>query len=70
MPDLYTETPCPACGGTHTLFCHDPDRHPHATVYRYTCPASQVVVCLHLTVAPQSVILPPANAVPVSWVSD
>ena len=70
MPALYPDTPCPACGQSHALSCHDPDRHPHAAVYRYTCPVAGAVVSFRPTAAPQTVILPPGSAIPLTWAAD
>jgi hypothetical protein len=70
MPALYPDAPCPACGQSHALFSHDPERHPHAVAYRYTCPVTQIGVAFRPTTAPASVILPPASAVRLTWDSD
>jgi hypothetical protein len=70
MPALYPDTPCPACGQSHDLFSHDPDRHPHAAVYRYTCPTTGGGAAFRPTDPPQRVILAPAAAVPLTWASD
>ena len=70
MAALYPDTPCPACGGSHALTCHDPDRHPHTAVYRYTCPATGGGVSFRPTGRPQPVILAPASAIPLTWVAD
>jgi hypothetical protein len=70
MPALYPDTLCPACGGLHTLTCHDPDRHPHGTVYGYTCPTVGAGVAFRPETAPQRVILAPASAVPLTWAAD
>ena len=63
MPALYPDTPCPACGGSHALTCHDPGRHPHPAVYQYTCPATGAGVSFRPTVPPERVILAPGSAV-------
>jgi hypothetical protein len=68
--NLYPDTPCPACGKEHALSYHDPSRHPRGAVYRYTCPAAGVVVSFRPTKVPQPVILAPAVAIPLTWVSD
>jgi hypothetical protein len=70
MPALYPDIPCPACGRAHALFSHDPDRHPHGVVYRFTCPVSNVVVPFRPATVPEPVILPPASAVRLTWDSD
>jgi hypothetical protein len=70
MTALIPDHPCPACGATHTLHVRDPDRHPRTAVYRYTCPVAEVAVSARLTGRPEFVILAPAGAVPLPWVSD
>ena len=68
--NLYPDTPCPACRKSHTLFYHDPTRHPHGAVYRYTCPATAVGVSFQPSATPERVVLAPASALPMTWVSD
>jgi hypothetical protein len=70
MAALHPDHPCPACGGTHTLHIHDPGRHPSAAVYRYTCPVARVAVSVRPAGRPEPVILAPAVALPLTWVSD
>ena len=70
MPALYPDTHCPACGGLHTLTCHDPDRHPHGMQYRYTCPATGAGVPFRPAAVPERVILAPASAIPLTWAAD
>ena len=70
MAALYPDAPCPACGGLHDLFSHDPDRHPHATLYRYTCPVTGASAFFRPTGPPQPVILAPGSAVPLTWAED
>ena len=59
MPARYPDTACPACGKSHDLFAHDPDRHPHAVAYRYTCPVTHIGVLFRPATIPEPVILPP-----------
>lgn len=68
--DLYPDTPCPSCGGSHALYNRDPGRHPHGTLYRYTCPASGAAVPFRPAAFPEPVILAPADALPVVWEAD
>ncbi len=70
MPNLYPAMLCEACGGFHTLYCQDPDRHPDGAVYRYTCPATSVSVSVQPAATPERVILAPRSALPMTWVSD
>lgn len=69
MADLYPDTPCPACGRPHTLYCQDPSRHRRGAVYEYTCPATAVHVPFCPAAIPEAVILAPGPALPLTWVS-
>jgi hypothetical protein len=68
--DLYPDTGCPACGATHTLYYAAQMRGSHRAAYRYTCPGTQTVVVIRPPRAPQPVVLPPGDAIPMKWVSD
>ena len=70
MAALYPDTPCPACGRSHTLYYQDPDRHPHGAVYYYTCPTAGVTVTFRPAAAPEPVILAPSSALRLTWLSD
>jgi hypothetical protein len=67
---LYPDTPCPACGQAHSLYCRNATRHPLRAAHRYTCPATGVAVVFHPTATPQPVLVPPAGAIPLTWVAD
>jgi len=68
MTDLYPDTACPACGRAHTLSYRDARRPPPGALFRYTCPATQVIVTFRPSAAPEPVILAPSLALPLTWV--
>ena len=68
--DLYPDTGCPACGGRHTLVYAAQMRGSRRAAYRYTCPAADAAVPFRPGGPPEPVVLPPAGAVPLTWVSD
>ena len=70
MPDLYPDTRCPACGQPHTLSHRNTDRHPPASVFSFVCPVTKVIVSFRPTATPDPVILAPAEAVPMTWMSN
>jgi hypothetical protein len=67
MPDLYLDVVCSSCGKSHTLLDSSRIRHPAGSIYGFTCPTTAKPVTILLT-DPQSVILAPADAAPVTWI--
>ncbi|HKB04480.1 MAG TPA: hypothetical protein VKD90_19815 [Gemmataceae bacterium] len=68
--DLYPDTECGACGARHTLYYAARMRKSHRAAYRYTCPTTDAVVVFRPAKDPEPVILAPADAIPMTWVSD
>ena len=68
--DLYPDTGCPACGGRHTLYYAAQMRGSRRAAYRYTCPATGVAVVFRPARAPEPIDQAPADAIPLTWVSD
>jgi hypothetical protein len=68
--DLYPDAACRACGATHTLSYAAHMRKSHRAMYRYTCPTTNAAVVFRPAQDPEPVILAPADAVPMTWVSD
>jgi hypothetical protein len=67
MPDLYLDVACCSCGKSHTLFDPSRIRQPDESKGSFKCPTTSKPVTVLLS-DPQSVILAPAEAVPVAWV--
>jgi hypothetical protein len=70
MADLYPDTPCDGCRGSHDLYDTSALRHAPGGTYSYTCPASRLVVRVWWLGAPVVVTTVPADAVPMEWVAD
>ena len=70
MTNLYPDTHCRSCGLTHTLYHRNDDNRPGGSAFSYVCAVSGVVVVFHPTKTPEPVILAPADAVPMTRVSD
>jgi hypothetical protein len=70
MTDLYPDTPCPACDRRHTLAHRNTDRRPPRSIFSYVCPLTKVVVSFRAAVTPDPVILAPAEAISMTWISD
>ena len=70
MTNLYPDTRCQACGRPHTLYHRNDGRHPHGSVYSYVCPRTHVTVSFRPAAIPDPVILAPAEAIPMTWMSD
>ena len=70
MTNLYPDTRCPACGRPHTLSHRNTDRRPPRSIFSYVCPLTNVVVSFRPAATPDPVILAPADAVPMTWMSD
>jgi hypothetical protein len=60
---VYPDTPCRACGRPHTLRLRGPRRPRPGAAFRYTCPATGVLVVVRPRGRPVPAD-PPADAVP------
>jgi hypothetical protein len=67
--ELYPDTGCPACEGRHTLSYAGRKPHQDGVAYRYTCPATKVLIVLRPKRSPKPVAAAPADAVPMERVS-
>jgi hypothetical protein len=70
MADVYRDTPCDACGKSHTLYDTSTVRYSPGGVYSYTCPTTGLLVEVRCRRAPEVVAVVPDDAVPMEWVRD